>query len=151
MPDFPHFRLCLAGLQLSAAKREQFLAAPETSAEFIQYYTFREANLSLIHQHRGAANRLGFAVQRCYLCFLGVMLSLNQLPALSLLAFVAARLKLSSPRWTVNGQRAQNRREQLPGLQTAFDFQTFALHHYRTDVPWLVEVARQTDKGVAFA
>lgn len=50
---------------LSAAEREQLLAVPETSAEFIRHYTFSEADLSLIYQHRGAANRLGFAVQLC--------------------------------------------------------------------------------------
>ena len=56
---------------LSAAEREQLLALPDTPAELIRQYTFSEADLSLIHQHRGAANRLGFAVQLCYLRFRG--------------------------------------------------------------------------------
>ena len=47
---------------LSAAEREQLLSLPETSEEFIRHHTFSEADLSLIHQPRGAANRLGFAV-----------------------------------------------------------------------------------------
>ena len=47
---------------LSAAEREQLLALPDTSEEFIRHYTFSEADLSLIHQHRGAANRLGLAL-----------------------------------------------------------------------------------------
>ncbi|WP_035564450.1 Tn3 family transposase [Hymenobacter sp. IS2118] len=133
---------------LSAAEREQLLALPETSEEFIRHYTFSEADLSLIHQHRGAANRLGFAMQLCYLRFPGVVLGVDQLPAPSLLAFVAAQLKLLAPEWAVYGRREQTRREHLVELQAAFGFQTFALPHYRAAVPWLTDVALQTDKGV---
>ena len=129
-------------------EREQLLALPDTSEEFIRQYTFSEADLSLIHQHRGAANRLGFAVQLCYLRFPGVVLGLDQVPAPSMLTFVAAQLKLSASDWAVYGQREQTRREHLLELQAAFGFQTFALPHYRAAVPWLAEVALQTDKGV---
>ena len=104
--------------------------------------------MSLIQQHRGAANRLGFAVQLCYLRFPGVVLGMEQLPAASLLAFVATQLKLSVPDWTVYGQREQTRNEHLLELQEAFGFQTFGLPHYRAAVAWLAKVARQTDKGV---
>jgi TnpA family transposase len=90
---------------LSAAEREQLLALPESPEEFIRQYTFSEADLSLIHQHRGAANRLGFAVQLCYLRFPGVVLGLDQLPPPPLLAFVATQLKLAVPDWSVYGQR----------------------------------------------
>ena len=133
---------------LSAAEREQLLALPETSEEFIRHYTFSEADLSLIHQHRGAANRLGFAVQLCYLRFPGVVLGLDQLPAPSLLAFVAAQLKLPAPEWAIYGRREQTRREHLLELQAAFGFRPFALPHYRAAVPWLTDIALQTDKGV---
>jgi len=129
-------------------EREQLLALPVTSEEFIRQYTFSEADLSLIRQHRGAANRLGFAVQLCYLRFPGVVLGLEQLPTPSLLAFVATQLNLSTPEWAVYGQREQTRREHLLELQAAFGFQTFGLTHYRAAVPWLAEVALQTDKGV---
>lgn len=133
---------------LSATEREQLLALPESLEEFIRQYTFSEADLALIHQHRGVANRLGFAVQLCYLRFPGVVLGMDQLPAPSLLAFVATQLKLSIPDWAVYSQREQTRREHLLELQAAFGFQTFGLPHYRAAVPWLAEVARQTDKGV---
>ena len=133
---------------LSAAEREQLLALPETSEEFIRHYTLSEVDLSLIHQHRGAANRMGFAVQLCYLRFPGVVLGLDQVPAPSLLAFVAAQLKLPAPEWAVYGRREQTRREHLLEMQAAFGFETFALPHYRAAVPWLTDVALQTDKGV---
>lgn len=133
---------------LSATEREQLLALPESPEEFIRQYTFSEADLSLIQQHRGAANRLGFAVQLCYLRFPGVVLGMDQLPAPSLLTYAATQLKLTVPNWAVYGQREQTRREHLLELQAAFGFQTFSLPHYRAAVPWLAEVARQTDKGV---
>lgn len=50
--------------------------------------------------------------------------------------------------WAIYGQREQTRREHLLKLQAAFGLQTFGLPHYRAAVPWLAEVARQTDKGV---
>jgi hypothetical protein len=133
---------------LSATEREQLLALPESPEEFIRQYTFNEADLSLIHQHRGTANRLGFAMQLCHLRFPGVALGMDQVPASSLLAFVATQLKLTVPDWAVYGQREQTRREHLLELQAAFGFQTFGLPHYRAAGPWLAEVARQTDKGV---
>jgi TnpA family transposase len=133
---------------LSATEREQLLALPESPEEFIRQYTLSEADPSLIHQHRGAANRLGFAVQLCYLRFPGVMLGPDQVPDPALLTFVATQLKLPATNWAVYGQRAQTRREHLLELHAAFGFQPFGLPHYRAAVPWLAEVARQTDKGV---
>ncbi|EFH4491856.1 DUF4158 domain-containing protein, partial [Escherichia coli] len=43
------------------------LALPDTKDELIRHYTFSESDLSIIRQRRGPANRLGFAVQLCYL------------------------------------------------------------------------------------
>ena len=59
---------------LSAAERESLLALPDTKDELIRHYTFSETDLSIIRQRRGPANRLGFAVQLCYLRFPGVIL-----------------------------------------------------------------------------
>ncbi len=50
---------------LSATERESLLAIPAAGDELIRLYTFNEADLALIRQHRGAQNRLGFAVQPC--------------------------------------------------------------------------------------
>nr|WP_274621709.1 DUF4158 domain-containing protein [Enterobacter kobei] len=54
---------------LSATERESLLALPDAKDELIRHYTFNETDLSVIRQRRGAANRLGFAVQLCYLRF----------------------------------------------------------------------------------
>ena len=77
---------------LSAAERESLLALPDTNDGLIRHYTFSESDLSIINQRRGAANRLGFAVQLCYLRFPGVILGINDLPFPPLLKLVAGQL-----------------------------------------------------------
>ncbi len=136
---------------LSVTEQDRLLALPEAPEEFIRQYTLSEADRSLIRQHRGAANRLGFAVQLCYLRYPGLALGTDQTPAPSLLTFVAAQLKLSAQEWTVYGQREQTRREHLGELQTVFGFQAFTLPHYRQALRWLTEVVLQTDKGFLLA
>lgn len=56
---------------LSGPERDSLLAIPESTQELIRLYTFSESDLALIRQHRGAANRLGFAIQLCYMRYPG--------------------------------------------------------------------------------
>lgn len=89
---------------LSAAERESLLALPDTKDELIRHYTFSETDLSIIRQRRGPANRLGFAVQLCYLRFPGILLGVDEPPFPPLLKLVADQLKVSvgSPRFQCN-------------------------------------------------
>ena len=136
---------------LSAAERENLLALPDTKDDLIRYYTFSETDLSLIRQRRGPANRLGFAVQLCYLRFPGIILGIDQLPFPPLLKLVADQLKVNVDIWDDYGQREQTRREHLAELQTVFGFQSFTMSHYRQAVHTLTELAMQTDKGIVLA
>ena len=52
---------------LSAADRESLLALPDDRDDLIRRYTLSPSDIPIIRQRRGAANRLGFAVQLCYL------------------------------------------------------------------------------------
>ena len=56
---------------LSATERESLLTLPDAKDELIRLYTFNDADLARIRQRRGAANRLGFAVQLCYMRYPG--------------------------------------------------------------------------------
>lgn len=136
---------------LSAAERENLLALPDTKDDLIRYYTFSETDLSLIRQRRGPANRLGFAVQLCYLRFPGSILGVDQPPFPPLLKLVADQLKVNVESWDDYGQREQTRREHLAELQTVFGFQSFTMSHYRQAVHTLTELAMQTDKGIVLA
>jgi hypothetical protein len=132
---------------LSAAERESLLALPATNDELIRHYTFSESDLPIINQRRGAANRLGFAVQLCYLRFPAIILGIHHPPFPSLLKLVADQLKVAAERWIEYGQREQMRRNHLVELQTAFGFQVFAIGHDQQAVRTLTELAMQTDKG----
>ncbi len=81
---------------LSAAERESLLALPDTKDELIRHYTFSESDLSIIRQRRGPANRLGFAVQLCYLRFPGVILGVDEPPVPPLLRLVATSSRSAS-------------------------------------------------------
>ena len=137
---------------LSATERESLLALPDAKDELIRLYTFSDADLAIIRQRRGAANRLGFAVQLCYMRYPGVMLGVHDEPFQPLLKLVAGQLKILPDSWQGYGQREQTRREHLVELQTAFGFQPFTtLSHYRAAVHSLDELAWQTDKGIVLA
>ncbi|HEE9968112.1 TPA: Tn3 family transposase [Citrobacter freundii] len=136
---------------LSATERESLLTLPDAKDELIRHYTFNETDLSVIRQRRGAANRLGFAVQLCYLRFPGIFLGVDDPPFLPLLRMVAAQLKVPVESWNHYGQREQTRREHLVELQTVFGFKPFTMSHYRQAVHTLTELALQTDKGIVLA
>ena len=136
---------------LSAAERDNLLALPDAKEELIRHYTFSDTDLSIIRQRRGPVNRLGFAVQLCYLRFPGVILGVDEPPFSPLLKLVADQLKVSIESWDEYGQREQTRREHLVELQTVFGFQPFTMSHYRQAVQLLTELAMQTDKGIVLA
>ncbi len=136
---------------LSDAEFASLLALPDTEAELIRRYTFSDADLAVISQHRGSANRLGFAVQLCHMRYPGIVLAAGDAPPMSLLRLVAAQLKLSPEHWATYGKREQTRREHLIELQTVFGFRPFGKRHYHATVLSLEELAWQTDKGVMLA
>ena len=105
---------------LSAAERESLLALPDTKDDLIRHYSLSDSDLSIIRQRRGPANRLGFAVQLCYLRFPGILLGVDQPLFLPLLKLVADQLKVGVESWNDYGQREQTRREHLVELQTVF-------------------------------
>lgn len=136
---------------LSAAERDSLLAVPDSKEDLICHYTFSDTDLAIIRQHRGPANRLGFAVQLCYMRHPGVMLGLDDEPFLPLLRLVAGQLKVPFESWAEYGLRAETRREHSLEIQSAFGFQTFTTRHYRPSVHSLEDLAWQTDKGIVLA
>lgn len=109
---------------LTATERENLLALPDNRDEQIRYYAFTEADLALIRQRRGAANRLGFAIQLCYLRFPGIILGAQQSPASVVLNIAAEQLKIEVSEWEAYGHRDQTRREHLAEIQAAFNHST---------------------------
>lgn len=90
---------------LSPAERNTLLALPDNYDDLIRFYTFSEKDLSIILKHRGEANRLGFAIQLCYMRYPGIVLRADEFPSPSLLHFVAKQLKIKADAWKNYGQQ----------------------------------------------
>ena len=136
---------------LTPAERASLLAFPTTDDELIRHYTFTEPDLAAIRQRRGSQNRLGFAVQLCYLRHPGFALPTDAEPPAALLALVARQLRIDPAIWPQYAQRAETRREHLVELQAWLNLTPFGVSHYRRLVHQLAELAQQTDRGIALA
>lgn len=96
-----------------------------TTIQLETLLAFDERDLSIIRQRRGAHNRLGFAVQLCYL-----------------------RYPDSCGEYA---QRDETRREHALELQAAFDYRSFTAEEYRQQRGMLTELALQTNKAMVIA
>ena len=136
---------------LSTTERDSFFILPESKDDLIRLYTFSETDLSIIKQHRGSENRLGFAVQLCYMRYPGIIFSADDTPHLPILQIVAEQLKVKPEIWNDYGQRKNTRWEHLVELQEVFNFKPFTMRHYHSCVHRLDDMARSTDKGILLA
>ena len=136
---------------LSAAERISLLALPDTEDELIRHYTFSEADLSLIRQRRGDANRLGIAVQLCLLRFPGHGLLPDASVPSPLLQWISRQLCTDPGCWSQYAEREETRREHLLELRAYLGMQPFGLAHFRQAVHAATELAVQTDKGIVLA
>ncbi|KVD75137.1 Tn3 family transposase [Burkholderia ubonensis] len=136
---------------LSASERDSLLAIPEELDDLIRHYTFSEADLSLIRQRRGDANRLGFAVQLCLLRYPGHGWSTATEVPPAMLQWIGQQLGADPTCWPQYAKREETRREHLLELRAQLGLSPFNLSHYRTAVHALVGLAMQTDKGIVLA
>ncbi len=88
---------------LTAAQRSQLLAFPEDESELIRLYTLSHDDRAYVRAHRGTHNRLGIAVQLCYLRFPGRTLAADEFPFAPLLTLPATRHGESTRRNCLRG------------------------------------------------
>lgn len=136
---------------LTPTERTSLLAFPTTEESLIQHYTFSEQDLSVIRQHRGGHNRLGFAVQLCYLRYPGCAIPTDAQPPKPILNMAAKQLGLNPDLWPQYAQRHETRREHLLELQAWLGLTPFRASHVRYYVHHLSDLAQQTDRGLALA
>ena len=136
---------------LSPAQRLQFTEIPNsiTTRDIARYYTFSNDELKAIKERRRPHNRLGFAVQLCYLRFPGRVWSLGEIVPESVLFYIASQLKLDPTIITEYSQRDTTRREHLAEIQNKFGFHTFNISTYKQLSKWLLPFAISSDKGIA--
>jgi len=133
---------------LTAAQREALLAFPEEEENLLGYYVLSFRDLAAVRQHRGDHNRLGFAVQLCYLRYPGRVLAENETPPAALLGMVAAQLQVQPALWDQYAQRDETRREHLMELQHLYGFQPFTSKKYGEIAQALIPLADQTHQAV---
>jgi hypothetical protein len=80
---------------------------------------------------RGPHNRLGFAIQLCYLRFPGQAMTLEAEPPAELLAHVAQQIQVTPDAWTEYASRDETRREHALELQSVFVYRPFTIAEYR--------------------
>jgi TnpA family transposase len=135
---------------LSPAQRRQFTEIPDsiTAREIASYYTFSNDDLKIIKEHRRPHNRLGFAVQLCYLRFPSRVWNLEEIVPVAVLDYIATQLKLDPIIIEAYSERDSTRREHLVEIQSKFGFQSFTMSTYKKLSKWLLHQAIPSDKGM---
>jgi TnpA family transposase len=136
---------------LSAAQQAALIALPPTKEDLRLHYTLSENDLAIIRRKRGPHNRLGFAVQLCYLRFPGQAMTLEAEPSAEMLAHVAQQVDVNPNAWTEYAARDETRREHALELQSVFGYRSFTIDEYRKVRGWLTDLALQTNKALALA
>ena len=131
---------------ISASERDRLLVMPNTEDELIRHYTFNDSELSIIFQHRGAENRLGFAVQLCHMRYPGMIIPPDVEPFAPLLRIVAKQLKVKMDAWEKYGRRAETRRDHLIELQSVFGFDS--LRHQHIIIPAIDVIDRICSEAI---
>jgi TnpA family transposase len=94
---------------LSETERDSLLVLPESQDDRIQHYSFTDADLALIRQRRGAANRLGFAVQLCLPRFPGYALAGDAVLSEAVIHWIAKQVRTDATACGADGHRARQR------------------------------------------
>lgn len=115
----------------------------------VVYHTLNETDLALIHQHRGAENRLGFAVQLCYMRYPGVVLS--EVPCSKTVDFIANQLGIAPEVFDDYAPRKNTFHEHSVELQRIFGFKQFTTQTYQQQLTSLENLALQSGKGMILA
>lgn len=102
---------------LSDTERDNLLVLPASQDELIQQYSFTDADLALIRQRRGAANRLGFAVQMCLLRYPGYALASDTRLPDPVIHWIAKQVRSDAGAWPEYGEREKTRNEHLHELR----------------------------------
>jgi len=136
---------------LTAAQLAAVFAPPATATEIARHYTLDARDLAIIRQRRGAQNRLGFALQLCFLRYPGQAMAPESEPSADILSFVSRQVHASPEAWAAYAQRDETRREHASELQIAFGYRPFTVIEYRQRRGALTALALQTTNAVVIA
>jgi TnpA family transposase len=137
---------------LSESDKKELIRLPELEEEFIRCYSLSERDISIIQNNcRGNANKIGYAVNLCYMRYPGIILPLNQIPDPTLVNYIGEQLNIKPENWNEYGKRVETRREHLLSIQLNFKINSFSMENYKKCVNQLRDIALKTDKGLVLA
>jgi len=134
---------------LSPAQRAQVMALPASLREYEELYTLTPADQEFVASRRTNANRLGAAVQLCFLRYPGRAWTPAELVPAAMLRFIALQIGAEPADLPGYAERDQTRREHAVEVMREYGFAAFGLREYRALSTWLTEQARGTDNGLA--
>jgi TnpA family transposase len=141
---------------LSEARRAALSALPEMDPrDLARHHTLSDADLTAVSVRRGAANRLGFAVQLCLLRYPGRPLRSGEDVPRSIVEFAASQVGADPDAFagyaggTEGTGRDTTRREHLAEIARMFGYRTFDGAAYRELSRWLLPTAEGTESGEA--
>ena len=135
----------------SAAERLSLLAVPTGDADLHRLYGLSNADLGLIRERRGDANRLGFTVLMAYMRYPGIVLGVGEAPSPQVLTFLPDQIGISPDAWESYDRGAATSRRHVLELQKVFGFTTFTVQEQRLVVESLSKAALVTDRGFVLA
>ena len=132
---------------LSSEQRSRLFAIPTDPAEMTRHYVLSSDDLALIRTKRRAINRLGFAIQLCFLRHPGEGMGPGEHPPPEMIAFIAHQLGLPSAQFGDYALRDQTRREHAVELQRYLRLRTFGFADWRSCLKAGADAAWATDRG----
>jgi TnpA family transposase len=132
---------------LTPLERAEILGLPEDLDGIAALCKIDEADMSLIRQRRGDANRLGFAVHLFLLRGPGIALGADTTVPVAVIAQLASNLAVSPDVWGEYGNREETRQEHAREARAYLGLTGFGMGDFRHVVEEIESVARQTDRG----
>jgi hypothetical protein len=119
-----------------------------TTEDLSTYFTLTTADKALVHQQRGAHNRLGFALQMGALRLMGFCPDDLTTAPPALVRFLAQQLEVVPEALADYGARAQTRTDHFHLIQRHLGFRAADMFDLAALAEWLVARALEHDKPI---
>ena len=136
---------------LTPAQRDGLRDIPDDIAapQIERYFTFSEDDKAVIGQKRRPQNRLGFAVQLCYLRYPGRPWESAEVPPERVLDYIAEQVGVAATELeNYSRSRDTTRREHLQEIMNRGEFRPFDAAAQREMASLLLPTALSTDSGM---
>jgi len=140
----------MAGKTILTPGQRDALFDPPTDPDIVErLYTLGSNELAEIFRRRRPANRIGFAVQLCYLRAPGRPLRADEIPPMPMLVLLAEQLACAVSDFALYADRLPTLREHRAQAEAWLGMRPFMTADRRALFDIAVEVATSTDRGGA--